>query len=105
MIYVIATIEIVTGKRDAFLREFHANIPAVLAEDGCIEYVPTIDLQTAIPAQGDARGDVITVVEKWADVEALEAHLIAPHMLSYRGKVKELVARVSLQVLEPAAAQ
>jgi quinol monooxygenase YgiN len=102
VIYVIATIELVPGRRDDFLREFQANVPAVLAEDGCVEYVPTIDLQTAIPAQGDARPDVVTVVEKWADVEALEAHLIAPHMLSYRAKVKDLVQRVTLQVVEPA---
>ncbi len=102
MIYVIATIELVPGKRAAFLQAFHANVPAVLAEDGCIEYVPTVDLPTAIPAQGEERVDVVTVVEKWADVEALEAHLIAPHMIAYRSKVKDLVARVELQVLEPA---
>ncbi|HTN75511.1 MAG TPA: putative quinol monooxygenase [Pirellulaceae bacterium] len=102
MIYVIATIEIVPGRRDDFLREFQANVPAVLAEDGCIEYVPTIDFETGIPAQGEMRPDVVTVVEKWADTEALEDHLIAPHMLTYRAKVKEMVQRVSLQVLEPA---
>lgn len=102
MIYVIATIEIAPGKREDFLREFQANVPAVLAEEGCIEYVPTIDLQTAIAAQGDARPDVVTVVEKWEDVEALEAHLIAPHMITYRAKVKDLVTRVALQVVEPA---
>lgn len=99
MIYVIATIEIAPNRRDDFLQIFQDNVPAVLAEDGCIEYVPTIDLQTAIPAQGDARPDVVTVVEKWADVEA---HLIAPHMLAYRAKVKDLVTRVELQVVEPA---
>lgn len=102
MIYVIATIELVPGKRADFLREFNANVPAVVAEDGCIEYIPAIDLQTSIPAQGDAREHVVTVVEKWADTEALEAHLIAPHMLAYRAKVKDFVKQVSLQVLEPA---
>lgn len=103
MIYVIATIELVPGKRAEFLEHFRANIPAVKAEDGCIEYVPTVDVPTSISAQGPARDNVVTVVEKWADTEALEAHLIAPHMITYRAKVKDLVTRVSLQVLEPAS--
>jgi quinol monooxygenase YgiN len=102
MIFVLATITIAPGQRAAFLREFHANIPHVLAEEGCLEYVPTIDVPTSIAAQGDARDDVVTVVEKWASLEALEAHLIAPHMLTYRAKVKDWVQGVTLQVLEPA---
>lgn len=102
MIYVIATLEVAPGKRAEFLREFQANVPAVLAEEGCIEYVPTIDLQTSINAQGDARENVVTVVEKWDSTEALEAHLIAPHMIAYREKVKDMLLNVSLQVLEQA---
>lgn len=102
MIYVIATIELVPGKRADFLREFNANVPAVRAEEGCIEYVPAVDLQTSIAAQGTARENVVTVVEKWADTEALEAHLIAPHMVTYRNRVKDMVQHVALQVLEPA---
>lgn len=100
MIYVIATLEVAPGKRAEFLREFQANVPAVLAEEGCIEYVPTIDLQTSISAQGEARENVVTIVEKWDSTEALEAHLIAPHMLAYRAKVKDMLLNVSLQVLE-----
>lgn len=101
MIYVIATIEVAPGKRTDFLREFLANVPNVLAEEGCLEYVPTVDLATSIGAQGEPRENVVTVVEKWIDMEALEAHLIAPHMLAYRAQVKDLVVRVDLQVLEP----
>ena len=44
----------------------------------------------------------MTVVEKWESLDALNAHLVAPHMLSYREKVKVLVKGVSIQVLEPA---
>lgn len=101
MIYVLATIQVAPGKRAEFLAEFNKNVPNVLAEKGCIEYVPTIDFPTNIPAQGPPRGDVVVVVEKWADIASLEAHLIAPHMISYRAKVKDLVQGVSLQVLQP----
>jgi len=102
MIYVLATITLAPGRRTDFLAEFQQNIPHVLAEQGCLEYVPAIDVETTIPAQSAPRPDVVTVVEKWADISALEAHLIAPHMLVYRAKVKDMVQSVSLQVLKPA---
>lgn len=103
MIFVVATIEIAEGKRDAFLHEFHRVMPAVLKEEGCIEYGPAIDVDTLIPAQDDPRPNVVVVMEKWESIEALEDHLIASHMIEYRERVKELVNNVNLQVLEPAA--
>jgi quinol monooxygenase YgiN len=102
MIYVIATIEIAAGRRDAFVTAFRANVPNVLAEEGCIEYEPTVDLATEIPAQPDVRADVVTVVEKWESLVALKAHLVAPHMVSYREGVKDIVKGVTIQVLAPA---
>ncbi|MCA9268197.1 MAG: antibiotic biosynthesis monooxygenase, partial [Planctomycetales bacterium] len=62
----------------------------------------TVDFPTNIPAQPAERPDVVTVVEKWESLDHLEAHLIAPHMLAYRARVKEMIAGVSIQVLEPA---
>src|SRR5437870_4668204 len=102
MIHVIATIEVVAGKRDEFLAEFRKNVPAVKAENGCLEYGPAIDLQTDIAAQIPVRPQVVTVVEKWADLAALKAHLTAPHMWSFRARVKDLVVKTSLQILQPA---
>lgn len=103
MIHVIATIELAPGKRAEFLEEMHAIVPLVLAEEGCIEYGPAVDIETNIDAQGPLRLDAVTVLEKWQDLEALERHLIAVHMLEYRDRVKDLVRSVALQVLEPAA--
>ena len=102
MIHVIATIETQPGKRAAFLQEFHALMPLVHAETGCFEYGPAVDLATPIPVQVPLRPEVVTVVEKWADLAALTAHLQAPHMLAYRDRVKDLVAGVKLQILQPA---
>lgn len=102
MIYVIATIELVQGRREDFLTEFRKIVPLVQEEKGCLEYSPTIDIGTSIPAQGEVRDSTVTVVEKWESVEALEDHIIAPHMLEYRGKVKDMVASTGLQVLQPA---
>ena len=102
MVIVVATIELETGRRDEFLKEFHQVVPLVREEQGCIEYGPTVDVPTTIPAQPEARDDVVTVVEKWESIEALEAHLVAPHMLEYRKRVKSLVKQTTIQVLEPA---
>lgn len=102
MIHVIATIEVVAGKRDAFLAEFHNNVPNVKAETGCIDYGPTVDLPTGIGAQSPVRDNVVTVIERWESLDALNAHLAAPHMATYREKVKDLVKGVTLQVLQPA---
>jgi quinol monooxygenase YgiN len=102
MICVIARIELAEGRRDEFLAEFRKLVPQVLEEAGCLEYGPMIDVPTSIGAQSPARDNVITVVEKWAGVEALEAHLMAPHMLEYRKRVKPMVVGTSLEILEPA---
>jgi len=102
LIVVLATIELHPGKRNDFLAEFQKIVAPVRAEQGCLEYFPAVDHATNLPAQAPAREDVVVVIEKWASTEALEAHLIAPHMMEYRPKVKEYVKRVSLQILHPA---
>ena len=101
MIHVIATIELHDGKKNAFLAEFRALVPTVMAEEGCIEYSPTVDVPTNIPAQGGERLDVVTIVERWRDLPALEAHLSAPHMAAYRVRVRDFVKSVKLQILRP----
>lgn len=102
MIHVIATIEVAPGKRAEFLAEFAQVVPPVRAEAGCIEYGAGVDVPTGLAAQPPVRPDTVTVVEKWADVPALQAHLAAPHMAAYRQRVAGLVKSVTLQVLQPA---
>jgi len=99
MICVIATIEIADGRRENFLAEFRKIVPTVRAETGCVEYAPMIDVETSIGSQAPSRTDVVTVVEKWVSVEALEAHLIAPHMIAYRKAVKDMVKGSTLRIL------
>lgn len=101
MIHVIATIDLNPGTRDAFLAEFRKIVPPVRAEVGCIDYGPTIDADTGIAAQDSMRADVVTVVERWESLEHLRAHLVAPHMVEYRPKVKNFVKSVKLQILKP----
>ncbi|MCH9656693.1 MAG: antibiotic biosynthesis monooxygenase [Planctomycetes bacterium] len=102
MIFVIADIELAEGKQAAFLEAFHKLVPLVLAEEGCIEYGPAIDEETDIPAQVMNGNQIVTVMEKWASVDALKAHLTAPHMTAYREQVADLVKGTKLKVLKPA---
>jgi len=102
MIYVIATIDVKPGKREAFLAEFHKLMTKVHAEKGCIEYGPAVDAKTDIKAQIPLRENVVTIMEKWESLAALKAHLAAPHMGEYRENVKDIVKGVILQILQPA---
>ncbi len=102
MIHVIATIQVVAGRRNDFLKEFQRVVPLVRGEDGCIEYGPAIDVDTALTGVAAARADVVTVFEKWKSLEALAAHSVAPHMLRYREIVKDLLVGIEIRVMEPA---
>ena len=86
MIHVIATIELREGTRSAFLAEFHKLVPLVLAEKGCLEYGPAVDVASGLSLQKPVRANVVLVVEKWQDLESLKKHLQAPHMIAYRPK-------------------
>ena len=101
MIYVIASISIKEGRLSEFLDIFKSNMPNVIRERGCIEYVPTIDVPSGLPAQ-TCDGNVVTIIEKWHTLEDLKKHLSSPHMLAYREKVKDHVEHVSLKILEKA---
>lgn len=101
MVIVLASITVKAGARDEFISAFKDNLPAVHAEDGCIEYFPAIDMDSGIPVQ-ESSDTMVTICEKWESLAHLQAHLTAPHMLSYRERVKDLVENMSLKVLTPA---
>lgn len=101
MIHVIASIGVKPGKRAKFIEIFKANMPNVLAEEGCLEYTPTVDADSGIEAQWEDE-TVVTVIEKWATLDALHAHLAAPHMEKYHANTAQLVEDVSLTVLQDA---
>ncbi len=100
MIIVIATILVKEGRMTPFLHVLMSNVPNVVKEEGCIEYVPAVDAPTGLPNQ-ERDPNVAVIIEKWSSVEALLAHLASPHMLAYREKVKDLVDKVSLKIVTP----
>lgn len=100
MIHVLAIITTKPGKRDEVLGHFRANVPAVRAEQGCIEYGAAVDVEGGPFAKFGA--DSFVVIEKWESMEALKAHAAAPHMAAYAAKTREHVANRAIHVLSPA---
>lgn len=103
MLHIIAILTAKPGMREAVLAAFRANIPAVLAEDGCIEYRPAIDAEGIGRPQTELGPDTFMVIEKWASLEAFRAHGAAPHMAAYAASVREMLAGRVIHVLSDAA--
>ena len=101
-VHVLAIITAKPGLRDKILDAFQANVPAVHAEEGCIEYTATIDCEGVGSLQTEFGADTLVVVEKWASLDALKAHAAAPHMAAYAAKTKDMIASRVIHVWSPA---
>jgi len=101
MIHVVAIITAKSGMREAILREFHGNMPAVHAEKGCIEYGPAIDAEGMGSFQTKFGPDTFVVIEKWEGPEALSAHARSPHMAAYAAKTRDMIESRVIHVLQP----
>jgi len=101
MIHVVAVITAKPGLRDSILQAFRANVPAVKAEQGCIEYGAAVDLEDAPKFQTKYGPDTMLVIEKWESPEALKAHAAAPHMAAYGAKTKDMIASRVIHILSP----
>jgi quinol monooxygenase YgiN len=101
MIHVLALVETTPGHRDDFLTEFAAVVVPVRQEAGCIEYGAAVDATTGLSQQQPLGEQFVLIIEKWASLEHLQAHLVAPHMSEYRIRIKPFVRSVRLQVLDP----
>ena len=103
MIHVLAFVTAKPGLREQVLGHFRANMPAVHAEQGCIEYQPVIDAADGGAMQEPLGDDTFVVVEKWATLDDLKAHAASSHMAAYGAKVKDLLASRTIRVLTDAA--
>jgi quinol monooxygenase YgiN len=102
MIHVVAVITAKPGQRDTILQAFRANMPAVHAEAGCIEYGPAVDAEGVGGFQTKYGPDTFLVIEKWESLDHLKAHAGSPHMAAYGAKTKDLIAARVIHVLSPA---
>ena len=100
MIHVLAIITAKPGMRERILEAYRGNVDSVRAEAGCLAYEAVVDVADASAGFAQFGPDAFVVVEKWASMEALRAHAVAPHMKAYASQVKELTARRAIHVLQ-----
>ena len=101
MIRVVAIITAKPGRREDILKLFRANMPAVHAEQGCIEYTPFVDAE-GFSFQAPIGPDAFVVLETWASADALKAHVAAPHMAAYAKATKELIESRKIHIFSAA---
>ncbi len=99
MIRVVAVITAKPGRREDILALFRANMPAVHAEAGCIEYAPFSDAEGFAPLQTAYGADTFVVLETWANAESLKDHGASPHMATYGKAVREMIAERKIYIL------
>lgn len=102
MIHVIAVITARPGQRENVLQAFRANMPAVHAERGCIEYQPVADVSNFNDMQSELGENTFVVIEKWSDEDALKDHMASAHMASYAASVRDWIAERRVHVLRDA---
>jgi len=99
---VIAILTTKPGLRDDVLSAFKENVPAVHAEDGCIEYGAVVDMEGVGGFQTKLGENSFAVVEKWESMDALMAHAGSDHMKAYGKKTKDMLESRIIHVLNPA---
>ena len=102
-IHVVAIITVRKGMRDKLLEAFHQNSPTVHKEQGCIEYIATVDVNDAGALQTKFGDDTFVVVEKWESLRSLRDHATSAHMAAYAEKTKDLIESRIIHVLCPTA--
>jgi quinol monooxygenase YgiN len=101
MIRVVVFVTAKPGRREELLTALRANLPAVRAEQGCIEYGPVVDVEGYGAPQTPIGPDSLVILESWESAPTLRAHMVAPHMAAYAAKTKDLIASRTIHILTP----
>jgi quinol monooxygenase YgiN len=100
MIHAIATIQFRPEYTSNLIEIYRGFVPEVLKEEGCLEYVPTLDFPMDLANQRIEAG-VMLVIERWASEEAFRAHLQQPHVIEFRKAIQGMVDGVKLRISQP----
>lgn len=101
MLTIIAEIKIKPGSEHLqhVINSFKEIIPRVLEEDGCLGYELLIDHESHASYQARLKNTVV-MLEKWASIKHLDAHLATVHMRKHHFKVKNNVLGIDIRILE-----
>ena len=99
MLHVVVTMTIKEGRMEVFLDLCRELRPKVLAEPGCLAYDHTREVPGPFGRPVDANR--VTLLERWASPEALQAHLAAKHLKETGARMADLRASVEVRCTEP----
>ncbi len=99
MLHVIARIDVLPGKMEEFTKLFKANVPNVLAEEGCYRYEPCVDLSCDLY---EGNENAFTVLETWESEAHLKAHLATDHMVKFAKAAASLRNATKLTLVKQA---
>ena len=91
------------ANRADYIAQTKTILDAVRKEDGCLEYRLLGDAETDWEKPQRFGDRTLWMLEKWASVSALKAHLETPHMKAFGSKVSGLRASGTFHVLEDVA--
>jgi quinol monooxygenase YgiN len=100
MLHILVTMQIKDGSMEEFLAICAELRPLVLQEKGCLAYEYTREVPSPLGIQEPLETNRITLIERWESLEALQAHLEAPHMKQAGPRMKDLRSSVTARVLE-----
>ena len=86
-----------------YIAQTKAILSAVRREDGCIEYRLLGDCDTDWEKPQRFGDRTLWMLEKWASVNSLKAHLETPHMKAFGPKVSGMRSGSTFHVLEDVA--
>ncbi len=92
MVYVVVSVRVKEDKLKDYIDLLKGAATTVRKEKGCIQYAPTVDLETGGVLPQTMDKNTVMLLEKWESMEALKAHLATPHMAEYFKKEKPLLA-------------
>lgn len=90
MVLIIAKLVVKEGKAEGFIEAAQPLIAGSNAEAGCIEYILYRDRDNS---------DIFHMVEKWKDLDAIEAHKAAPHYVN--SGLGEFIAESEITLHDP----
>jgi quinol monooxygenase YgiN len=98
MIHVVVTMVIKEGRLPEFLELARRVAAEVRREAGCLAYDYTLDVKSPLPTQEPVQANRLTLIERWESLEALEAHMTAPHMKLYGPQMQPLRESAAIRV-------
>lgn len=103
-VWVLCRFDLKPGAdKSDYIAQTKAILNAVRREDGCLEYRLLGDAETDWEKPQRFGERTLWMVEKWASVNSLKAHLETPHMKAFGPKVSGMRASGTFHVLEDVA--